>query len=174
MKAKKSQKGFTLLEILLVLAVGGILMVGVIVAIFQTAAITAESSTQITALEDIKKVASRVSKDIRVAATTDLEDDGSVLDSLTLDWTSWYDENGELNPVPHSISYPPPSGGTLQRNYDDGDLITTVGSYISNIEFSLKGNIITMAITSSPRGNAETAEQRTYQFYLQLKEDLVP
>ncbi|MBA7707819.1 hypothetical protein ES703_116702 [subsurface metagenome] len=171
MKAEKSQKGFTLLEILLVLAVGGILMVGVIVAIFQTAAITAESSTQITALEDIRKVASQMSKDIRVAATTDLEDDGSVLDSLTLEWTSWYDENGELNPVPHSISYTLSSGGTLQRNYDGA--LTTVGSYISTIEFSREGNIITMAITSSPGDNAETAEQRTYQFYLQPKEDLV-
>ncbi|GAI12155.1 unnamed protein product, partial [marine sediment metagenome] len=103
MKVKNSQKGFTLVEILAVLAVGGILLVGIVIAIFQTTAITAESSTQITALEDIKKVASRVSKDIRMAATTNLEDGGPVLDSLTLDWTSWYDENGELNPVPHSI-----------------------------------------------------------------------
>lgn len=169
MRFKKSQKGFTLLEILVVLGVGGILMIGIVIAIFQTTAITAESSTQITALEDIKKVAFWVSRDIRMASTTNLED------GLTLDWTSWYDENGEFNPVPHSISYPPPSGGTLQRNYDDGnlDLITTVGRYISNIEFSLEGNIITMTITSSPESNAETAEQRTYQFYLQPKEDLV-
>ncbi|MBA7712124.1 hypothetical protein ES703_121094 [subsurface metagenome] len=177
---KKSQKGFTLLEILLVLAVGGILLVGIITTILQTTAITVESRTQITALEDIKKVAFRVSKDIRMAATTNLEDGGPVVDSLTLDWASWYDENGEplnydengeITPVPHSISYTPPSGGELQRNYDGA--LTTVGSYISNIKFSLKDNIITVTITSSPTGNAETAEQRTYQFYLQPKEDLV-
>ncbi|GAH60415.1 unnamed protein product [marine sediment metagenome] len=163
---KKSQKGFTLLEILLFLAMGGILLVGIVAAILQTTAITVESSTQITALEDIREVAARVSKDIRMAATTNLED------GLTLYWTSWYDENGELNvpPVPHFISYTPPSGGTLQRNYDGA--LTTVGSYISDIEFSQEGNIITVTITSSPR-NAETAEQRTYQYYLQPKEDIV-
>ena len=177
---KKSQKGFTLLEILLVLAVGGILMVGIVAAIIQTTAITVESSTRITALEDIREVAASVSKDIRMAATTNLEDGGPVLDSLALGWTIWYDETGELNPVSHSISYTPPSGGELQRNYDPdtsvgGDEITTtVGSYISDIGFSQEGNIITVAITSSPRGNAETAEQRTYQFYLQPKEDLMP
>jgi len=168
---KKSQKGFTLLEILLVLVVGGILLVGVVTAIFQTTGITVESSTKITALEDIREVAARVSKDIKMAATTNL-DPGALLDSLTLDWTIWYDETGELNPVDHYISYTPPSGGELQRNYDGA--LTTVGSYISDIEFSQEGNIITVTITSSPRGNTETAEQRTYQFYLQPKEDLVP
>ena len=162
---KKSQKGFTLLEILLVLVVGGLLLVGVVNAIFQTTTITVERSTQITALEDIREVAARVSKDIRMAATTNLEN------GLTLAWTVWYDETGELNPVDYYISYTPPSGGELQRNYDGA--LTTVGSYISDIEFSQEVNIITMAITSSPRGNAETAEQRTYQFYLQPKEDLV-
>lgn len=167
---KKSQKGFTLVEILLVLAMGGILMVGIGITIFRTTTITMESSTQITALEDIKKVAFRVSKDIRMAATTNLEDPGPVLNSLVLDWTSWYDETGELNPVPHSISYTSLSGGELQRNYDGA--LTTVGSYISDIEFSQDGSIITVAITSSPRGNAEMAEQRTYQFYLQPKKDL--
>ncbi len=172
---KKSQKGFTLLEILLVLAVGGLLLVGVVNAIFQTTTITVERSTQITALEDIREVAAQVSKDIRMvrmAATTNLEDNGPVVDSLTLGWTNLYDENGELNVPPvgeHSISYTSPSGGTLQRNYDGGPT-TTVGSYISDIGFSQEGDIITVTITSSPRGNAETAEQRTYQFYLQSKE----
>lgn len=175
---KESQKGFTLLEILLVLAVGGMLLVGVVTAIFQTTGITMQRSTLITALEDIREVAARMSKDIRMvrmAATTNLEDNGPVLDSLTLGWTNLYDENGELNvpPVDHFISYTSPFEGTLQRNYDDGAL-TTVGSYISDIGFSQEGDIITVTITSSPRGNAETAEQRTYQFYLQPKEDMVP
>ena len=168
---KNSQKGFTLLEILFGLVVGGILLVGVVTAIFQTTGITMQRSTQITALEDIREVAARVSKDIRMvrmAATTNLEDNGPVLDSLTLGWTNLYDENGELNPVDHSISYTSPSGGTLQRNYDGA--LTTVGSYISDIGFSQDVNIITVTIISSPRGNAETAEQRTYQFYLQSEE----
>ena len=124
-----------------------------------------------------------------MASTSNLKDLGPVVDSLTLGWTKWYDETGELICYydndgklvsigdPHFVSYTPPSGGELQRNYDSVPP-TTVGSYISNIEFSQEGNIITggkiitVAITSSPRGNAETAEQRTYQFYLQPKKEI--
>lgn len=168
---KKRQKGFTLFEILVVLALTAMLVVGLVRAIVQTSDITLDTTTQITALEDIKEVATQIRQDIRMAATSNLEDGGPVVDSLTLTWTTWYDETGEYNPVPHSISYSSPSGGELQRNYDDGDL-TTVGRYISNIGFSQEGTMITVSITSSPTGDAETAEQMTYEFYLQQKGDL--
>ena len=56
MKVKNSQKGFTFIEILVVMAVGGILLGGLVTAIFQTSGITMQTSTQITALEDIKNV----------------------------------------------------------------------------------------------------------------------
>ena len=103
MKVRSSQKGFTFVEILAVMAVGGLLLSGIIIAIFQTTGITAESSTQITALEDIKNVAYWVSKDVKMAATTNLIAGATPVHmnnnyNLVLDWTIWYDANGNLIP----------------------------------------------------------------------------
>lgn len=175
----KSQKGFTLLEILVVLAVGGILLASVVTAIFQTVRVTAQSTTQIAALEDIKNAAYHLSKDVRMAATTDLEDGADPVSSLTLDWTSWYDSNGQLSSVNRQAEYTL-SGKKLLRAYDPntalvGDEATaTVGKFISSIEFSRQGQIIVIAITSSPEGKAETAEQKTFRLYLQPKENPLP
>lgn len=165
MKVKNSQKGFTLVEMLVVMAVGGMLLSGIVTAIFQTVNITAGSSTQITALENIRNSAYWLSKDVRMAASANLTD------GLVLEWTSWYDENGELNPTYHQCEYTP-SGTNLERTYDDGDP-RTVGRYISDIGFSLQDQIILVTITASPEGKSETAEQKTYHMYLQPKEEPV-
>ncbi|MFB0559404.1 MAG: type II secretion system protein J [Dehalococcoidales bacterium] len=170
-KVKNSQKGFTLVEILVVMAVSGVLLVGIVVAIFQTVRVTTGSSTQITALENIKSCAYAINKDVRMAATANLSDGAPPVDYLILDWRSWYDENGELSPVDHHCKYYL-SGGELQRNYDDTD-IRTVARYISDIQFSFQDPIILVTITASPEGKPETAEQETYHMYLQPKEEPV-
>ncbi len=247
MKVKSGQKGFTLIEILVTLAVGAVLLSGVVTAIFQTLRITTSASPQITALEDIKNVAYWVGKDMVSANATNLVDGALPMSSLSGNWTTWYADNstGTYKSVSHSANYTL-SGGKVVRNYgvpgtaDDGttttltdnaltqkddywngywlkivnttdglapkgeirkvtDFVastdtlytdnftaaigagdtywlystTIVGRYISDIQFSQAGNIITAVITSSPDISAETAENRTYQFYLQPKEGLV-
>ncbi len=245
MKLKNSQKGFTLVEMLLVLAMGGLLLSGVVTAIFQTTRITMQSSPQITALENIKGMARSLTTDAKMAATSDLVNGAPALDHVALRWTVWYDENNKLNPREYYVEYTL-SEGKVVRNYgvlgtadsgaintltdnaltqtDDywngyslkivnttdglapkgqtrqvtdfvastdtlytesfsatigaGDTYwlystTTAGKYISDIGFSLQAPILIVTITSSPDGRAETAENRTYQFYLKPKEDLV-
>lgn len=171
-KMKNGQRGFTLIEILVAMAVGGMLLSGLVVAIFQTFGVTLSSSTQITALENIKNAAYWITKDVRMAATTNLADGGNSTNSLILDWTNWYDENGELNPVDHHCEYTV-SGTDVVRNYDYGVDIRTVGRYISNIQFSRQGQIIFATITTFLEGKPETAEQMTYHLYLQPKEEPV-
>jgi len=199
MKAKNNQKGFTLIEMLVMLAMGGMILTGIIVAIFQATEITAESRTKITALENIKIISNQLSKDIRTSSGTTLADGAEGESVLGLTWTTWYDETDELISygIDHYSEYTLLGDeGTIQLQYwewecnpadhEEGycDLeswwestspinTTTIGQYISNIEFSRDGSIITTAITSSPEGKAETAETRTYNFYLRLKEDLV-
>lgn len=184
MKLRNSQKGFTLVEMLIVIAVGGLLLSGIVPATFQTIRVTTSSNTKITALEDIKNIPYRLGKDVRMAATTNLvEESPTVYDSLVLDWTSWYDETGELVPTYHQCLYTFLSEGKVQREYKKGDepgalttiSTTTTGKYISDIEFSRQGHIIFVTITSSPEGKAETEEQKTYHIYLQPKmaEDVV-
>ena len=159
---------------------------GVVTAIFQTTGITMETSTQITALENIKNVARHITTDVRMASTADLTDP---VHSLVLEWTIYYDVDDKFNPdgvpdelipngVPQRVEYTR-SGTNFERNFNDSVTTdtTTIGRYISDIGFSrdtaVEGDIITVTITSSPRDRAEATEQRTYQFYLQPKEDLV-
>lgn len=174
MRVKNSQKGFTLIEILVAMLVGGMLLSGLVVAIFQTFGITSRSSTQITALEEVRNVAYWISKDVRMSDNTSLvygvEEDG-----VDLFWTSWYDDNSELSPVDYHSEFKFVGGG-VERELKKGGVsidITTKGKYISDIEFSLQGSIIVVTITSSPEGRPETAEQKTYYMYLQPKENPV-
>lgn len=202
MKVRNSQKGFTLVEMLVMMAVGGILLSGVVTAIFQTVNVTAHSSTQITALEDIKIVAHQLSKDIRISSNTTLADPAVGESILGLTWTTWYKEtDGTEDLISYGIDHYCEytllgEEGEIQLQYWEWDCdpavegedycnqenwwesilpinTTTVGWYISKIEFSREGSIITAAITSSPDGKAETAETRTYHFYVRLKEELV-
>ena len=179
----RSQRGITLMELLIATAISALIL-GVVVSVtLQTIRVTSESSTQITALEDIKTVAIPITSDVRMAkqvtdpATGLPAADGVIMDSLILDWTSWYDDAGDLNPVDYHCEYAfLQSQGLVQRkyweNYDDvgpGEptSTTTFGRYISDIEFSRHdvaggSSYIQVVITSSPEDNAETAEHKTY------------
>jgi len=175
MKVKNSQKGFTLVEILVAMAVEAMLLSGIVTAIFQTTEITIQSSAQITALEDIKNVARHITTDVRMAQATNLLDGAPPVNSLVLDWVGWYDDNGELSPVDYHCEYSL-CGGRVQREYKKGGVetdITTIGQHISDIDFSRQSRIVIVTIASSPRGNVETAEQRTYHICLQQMADPV-
>ena len=201
MKVKNSQRGFTLIEILLVIAVSGMVAGGIVTTIFQTFSITRWSTTQITALENIKSAAYRVSQDVRMAKTTRYWNGTSYVDltstpvnNLALDWTSWLDTGGTVNDIYYRCKYVL-SGTKIQRSYgvyDPGTTtptppipdasftglatVRTVSQYITAIQFSsipapTQGKFIIMTITSSPEGKVETQEKMTYRMYLQPKED---
>lgn len=173
------QKGFTLLELLVASAVSGIMLSGLVTAIFQTIRVTTSNSTQITALEDIKSVAHRVIADVRMAQTTYPVDGAPPVNNLVLDWTSWYDVSGQLSSVARHDEYTLLSGGKVQRYYDPdtslaaNEITATFGRYISDIKFSRQGSVVIVTITSSPEGEPETAEQETYYIGLRPMESPV-
>jgi len=177
----RNSKGFTFVEMLLVLAVGGMLLSGAVTAIYQTTRIAARSSTQLTALDCISRVAYWVNKDVKTAANTTLADGGNWSSSLVLNWTTYYDSTGSLtpdNPWYHRCEYTL-SSGNVTRVYKRNNFCppttvnstAAVGRNISAIQFSRQGSLITMSVTSSPQGKVETSENKTYKFYLQPKEE---
>ena len=171
MNMDKRQRGFTLIEITLSIAVGALVVMGVVTAVLQTTSVTAESSAQIDAMEDIKRIAYRIGKDVRMAGASNLVDGDSPVGSMSLNWTSWYDESGALNPVEHSCQYSL-SGGGLQREYDSGSP-DVIGRHISSVEFSRDGDVISMVIVAHPDGRAGMTKEKTYLFYLRAKEEPV-
>jgi prepilin-type N-terminal cleavage/methylation domain-containing protein len=183
MKLARSQKGFTLIEVLAATAISGLLLAVAVSITFQTTNVTMHSSADITAFEDIKRVAHPIVPDLRMAQETDLQDGADPVDHLALDWTSWYDDEGELSPVDYHCEYALVAGeNKVERkywaDYDDqspGDPTSTssIGKYISGIEFSREGYLVKVVISSSPEDRPETEEHLTYQLSMREMEDPV-
>ncbi len=189
--------GFTLVEILLVMAIGAMVMSALVPAIFQTIGVSTRNSVKIAALEDINTVARLLGNNARAASDTTLTDPSSGQSTLGLTWVTWYDEAEEL--VSYGIDHYCECtllDGKVQIQYWEWDCdpllheegycdqanwwelvspvsTTTAGKYIYAIEFSREGSIITATITSSPDGNEETAETLTYHYYVRIMEELV-
>ena len=188
MKIFKNQKGFTLIEILASLAISGVLILGLVASVFQTIRVSESASPQITGLEDIRYTARSIINDIRTAESTDLVDDPEAdpVNTLHLEWTDWTD----TQPYRHTCDYSLVGTRVYRERYGwiDKDLdwvkdteeteipideLEFYGTSISNIEFSLAGDIVTITITSAPAGNAEMAQSKTYQLSLSSMEDPV-
>lgn len=188
---RSSQKGFTLVEVLVAMTIGVVILTGVVGAIIQSTRLTRQHSAVLTALENIKAAGYRVVQDVKQANTTNLVDGSPAVNNLTLDWTIWYDTSGnfltygEYHRCKYYLvgtelrrqhgTYRPSATPTLP--IPDGSFTweadRAVARSIASAGFSRQGTIIKATINSSPEGRAETAEERTFYIYLQPKASLV-
>ena len=162
----RDQKGLTLIELLVALAISGMLLTGLVAAIFQVIRHTDSNNTTITAVNQIEKAGRWIAGDAQMAQSTNLHPDEPAVDTLTLYWTDWTDwGDGYAKPddfKDYSFTYSL-SGTELQRKDNYNGTTTTVARFISDVEFSLSGGIITAKITSSPKGEDWHTEWRRYQ-----------
>lgn len=149
-----NQKGFTLLEVLVALAVGGMVMTGIMLAIYQVAWGSTRANSQVTALTDVNQAAMWLRQDLQMAQSTTLADPTPTpQSSVTLDWTDytgWATDNRT-----HASSYAL-SGTELRRTYDGA--VRIVGRHITSIGFTRNGSVITVAITATGPGAQQQAE----------------
>lgn len=119
MKMFRGQKGFTLVELTITLAVVGILSTGLVMIIFQTTRVNTEASAQITAFHDTTLIIRPLISDVKMAQTSSPGVGEAAEDSLIMDWTSWYDDSvipAQLNPTDYRAEYTfLPAQGTVQR-----------------------------------------------------------
>ena len=161
-----SQKGMTLLEMLVAMAISLLVMGGAVALILQEYKGTDITKTTVIAAHEIRNAIQWISQDIMTAEFTDLSDVGGTLDSVSISYT---DRTGYVD-IPHSISYQL-TNDSLQRNYDG--ILTTVARNISNVEFSQDGRLVTVTIECTPRRwNPEQTIMKTYQIYLRISEDI--
>ncbi|MCH8206899.1 MAG: prepilin-type N-terminal cleavage/methylation domain-containing protein [Chloroflexi bacterium] len=162
-----SQRGFTLIEILVAMAVAGVVATAVVPAIFQMVVGTGRSNGAAVALADLDRGAHWINRDVVLAQTTDLEDSAPPVSAMTLSWddlTAWATLEGTLS---HSITYTL-TGPNLQRDYDGQ--VTTVAKHLTKAEFSINGRTLTVTLTSSPGSfTPRTSETRTYDIYLRTQ-----
>jgi prepilin-type N-terminal cleavage/methylation domain-containing protein len=153
----RNQRGFALIELLVALAITGIITSGLTMTIFQLFSGNAQSSSQMTVVRQVQNAGYWISQDVQMGQTiTPGAVDGF---PLVLSWTDW---DGVLNEVTYDLA-----GEELRRSHsvDGGAPVDAlVAQYISSIscEFVVVDKL-TLTVTASVGGFRPASETRTYE-----------
>ena len=161
------QKGFTLVEVLVVTAIGGVLMMGLLLSIHNVLWGTNRSNNQVVALADVNYAALRLKKDLMMTQNTNLTDNVSQ-DSVVLSWIDYTGFDSENQSGSHSSSYTL-SGTKLLRTYDSGNT-SIVGRDITSIGFTQNGRVINVVITATGAGVPERSKTLKFSAYIRAEE----
>ena len=120
------QRGFTLIEMIVSLALTSLIGLGTSVAIAQVTRETERNSDYATATEQATNAIHWIGQDIQMAQDVSGTEGFPASDNLVLSWTWW--DNTEYT-ITYSLS-----DGVLQRTYTDGstDHTTVVASYVND------------------------------------------
>ena len=162
------QKGFTLVEILVVMAVGGVILMGALLSVQQVLLGTDRSNSQVVALTDINQAVLAIKRDLIMTQETDLTDGDPVpQSSVILSWTDYTSFGSENETRSHSSSYTL-SGTELLRNYDG--TVSIAGRQITSIGFTQDGRVISIVITATGSGAAQRNETLKFSAYIRAEE----
>ena len=178
------QKGFTLVELLVALAVGSLVIVGALGATYQVVWGTSRTNSQVVALTDAHQVALRLKKDLEMAQLDegDFLSGGAVVITLTpggdptatLGWTDYTSFDLEEN-KDHTSSYELLDDGKLRRIYDyekPSETTSIVGRNITSLEFTQDPDnvgddrVINVVITATEGDVTPRSETLEFSVYL--------
>jgi prepilin-type N-terminal cleavage/methylation domain-containing protein len=144
------QSGMTLVEMITTIAITGIVVVFLGTAVFQIVTISAYGNDEFTALHEMQHAAYWFNKDGQEAKAAT---GGSQL-VLTLT---------DNSTITYSLV-----GTNLVRDANSQQM--TLAQNISNVTFSVSGQLVTMDITATPEGVSGVSENGTYMVYLRPTE----
>ena len=163
MTSELKQRGFLLLEMTTVLIIAAMLGAAAVALLFNELQGQARAKNGVAASVDLGYAGRQVSRDIFMAASSDLVDGAPPVNQLTLNWTEWYDLTGIARTVTYELS-----GSHLNRDYDG--VVTTVARNISSIEFARTDRVIEVVVTSVPPWTPARPTERSFRVKLRPKE----
>ncbi len=149
----RGQRGFTVLELLLVVFVVGLVVPVVLTMVVQMSQGTKRINTEMVIQNEVDIASGWFSRDLSQVRTTDVVDEAASVNSMRVEWkdeTSWAVPGQESHYAEYTLS-----GTNLRREYDNG-IPTTVARYVADIQFSRSGDLISVVITSSLSGQGHT------------------
>jgi len=159
-KLIKNQRGFTLLELLVVIALTGIIGAAAAMSIHQVFTGTALSNDQNTAVNQVRSAAYWIIRDGQMAKT--VNDNPEVPKFLELTWASW--DGSESYNVTYELLDSPDGLKVLQRNYDGQQML--IAQYIkpegagTDCHWDEVEKVLSVNITAEVGDKTET---RTFQ-----------
>ena len=169
----KNQRGFTLIEIMIAIAITALITSGITTAIFQMFSINTRSTNHMTAVREVQNAGYWVSHDAQMALNVELaegqpgypaENPVNTKFPLTLTWTEWDDSN--VHRVVYTLEYGGEPMWLKRSHFINGDVSeTSVAQYIvpgvpqTNAEFNDDGMLI-LTVTATV---GEASETRVYE-----------
>jgi prepilin-type N-terminal cleavage/methylation domain-containing protein len=154
----KDQKGFTLIELAIAMAISGIIASSVTMTIFQIFDSSSRTSNHMTVVRQVQSAGYWVSSDAQMAQVvtpTPLPDPDGF--PLVLNWTEW---DGTVHVVTYELQ-----GTDLVRDHNGQQDI--VAQYIESAEVSPRpytgGNLIFAVTVTLGTGPSAQTETRTYE-----------
>lgn len=151
-----NQRGFTLIELMVAIAITALITGGIASAIFQVFNVNTLNSNQMFAIRQVQNAGYWISQDSQMGQTiTPGAVDGFPLD---LSWTDW---DGVLHEVTYDIT-----GDELRRSHSIGGgapVETLVAQSISSISCEFVVGKLTLTVTASVGGSKPVSETRTYE-----------
>jgi len=160
----KGQKGFTLIEVLVALAVTGLITGSITMVISQVLTGNVRTSNHMTAVRQVQNAGYWISRDAQMAQTVDTGEFSGF--PLTLTWTE-YGVDGDEHQVVYTLA-----DNKLQREHYTNratnpapDATTFVADHINtaNTSCALDGSKLTLTVTASIGGFKPASETRVYE-----------
>lgn len=151
------QRGMALVEMLIVVAITGLIIGLPGTAIYQFFAVSERGSRTLTALHDLQNAASWFARDGQTASVAQVFMSGDKLQLISSDNST----------VTYSLAV---SGTLHELRRTAGGSEMAVARNVSTVVFGVNGRVVTMTITSSPVNRWGVVETKTYRALLRPTE----